>query len=69
VGGLGGYISLVLFIGCIRAGLGEYSWIRRWEKETGRKMNIAYVVDWKRYKEQERKRKQSEDAKLYSVRN
>ncbi|MBI3313391.1 MAG: hypothetical protein HYZ83_04090 [Candidatus Omnitrophica bacterium] len=56
-GGLCIYITIVLFVGSIRAALGEYSWIRNWEKETGRKMYISYVVDWKRYKEQEKQRK------------
>ncbi|MBI3313389.1 MAG: hypothetical protein HYZ83_04080 [Candidatus Omnitrophica bacterium] len=49
------FALVVLFVGCIRAGSGEYSWIRNWEKETGRKMYISYVVDWKRYKEQQNK--------------
>lgn len=60
VGAVCGYVAIVLSIGCIRAGLGEYSWVRRWEKETGRKMYISYVVDWKRYKEEEERRRQAE---------
>ncbi len=54
-GGLWGYIVIVLFVGCIRAALGEYGWIRRWEKETDRKMYISYVVEWRRYKEKNRR--------------
>jgi hypothetical protein len=68
-GGLCGYVGVALFVGAIRAGLGEYSWIRRWEKETGRKMYIAYVLDWKRYKEEQKKREQAEAFKLHSIRN
>ena len=54
------YVGVILFVYTIRTALGEYSWIRRWEKETGRKMYISYVVDWKRYKEEEKKRKQAQ---------
>jgi len=67
--GICGYVSIVLLIGCIRASLGEYSWIRRWEKETGRKMYISYVVDWKRYKREEKARREAEVTKLKSSRN
>jgi hypothetical protein len=41
------YVLVLLCVYAFRAGLGEYGWIRRWEKETGRTMYIAYVVDWK----------------------
>lgn len=64
-----GYLGTILSVYVIRTALGEYAWIRRWEKETGRKMYISYVVDWKRYKEEEKKRKQAEQSKLDSSRN
>jgi len=38
-----------------------YTGIWKWEKETGRKMYISYVVNWKRYKEEEKKRQRDID--------
>lgn len=63
------YVSVVLLIGGIRASLGEYAWIRKWEKQTGRKMYISYVVDWRRFKEEEKKRNHAERARLNASKN
>jgi hypothetical protein len=57
------YVLVPIGIGASRAGLGEYAWIHRWEKETGRKMYLAAIVNWKRYKDEQDKLKKELDSK------
>lgn len=64
-----GYVGVLLSVYALRCALGEYAWIRRWEKETGRKMYISYVVDWRRFKEEEKKRNHAERARLNASKN
>lgn len=57
-------IIVPLMIAGIRAGFGEYSYIRDWEKQTGRKMHLSYVVGWKLLTPAQKKRRRSSKKKV-----